>query len=52
MKPRTCTLGKRHKWQFVRNVKFAQVSMQSTSLSIRGLYKCACGETKHGNPEI
>lgn len=47
MKP--CTLGKRHKWEFVRNRVVTYKNARSTVLSMRGLYRCACGETKLGN---
>lgn len=52
MKP--CTLGKRHKWEFVKSVtsRKVRVSAQGTAvrLSLRGLYQCQCGEKKLGDP--
>ena len=50
MKP--CTLGKRHKWEFVRTVisQKVRVSAKGTTatLSMRGVYQCPCGEKKLG----
>ena len=43
-----CTVGKRHKWEFVRNVSEASFGCFHASFSLKGLYKCACGATKHG----
>lgn len=43
-----CTLGKRHKWNFVKNVTIERRSFTSIQISNRGLYKCECGERKYG----
>lgn len=44
--------GAKHSWSFVKNVSVG--SMQITSrgstgrFSLKGLYRCACGQTKYG----
>lgn len=44
-----CTHGKRHTWSFLRNVTEKRIySSGSIQLSLRGLYKCRCGEQKLG----
>lgn len=52
MKQKPCTIGAKHSWHFVRNVtlKSARISSTGTFVkySFRGLYKCACGESRHG----
>ncbi|QHJ83376.1 MAG: hypothetical protein [Bacteriophage sp.] len=42
-----CTIGKRHKWDFVKNVNLETRTFTSIHFSRKGLYKCACGETKY-----
>lgn len=44
-----CSNGARHKWEFVRNVTIKRQTLRTIELSNRGLYKCACGETKIGS---
>ena len=46
MKP--CTLGKRHRWQFVKNVVITRLNGRFGVISRRGLYRCECGQTKYG----
>lgn len=49
-KLRACTTGKRHKWEFSHN-RITQSGGPTTILiSKRGVYCCACGETKLGEP--
>lgn len=45
-----CTAGTRHKWQFVRNRIIQSGGPTSIHISKRGVYQCACGETKIGEP--
>ena len=51
MKP--CTLGKRHKWEFVKSITSQKVHLSAkgttVQLSMRGLYRCQCGEKKLGD---
>lgn len=47
-KPKPCTLGNRHSWQFRGNVTTTQRSGQTARISKRGIYRCACGARKHG----
>lgn len=43
-----CTLGNRHKWQFVKNMQITTQTINTATFSLKGLYKCACGATKYG----
>ncbi len=43
-----CTLGNRHKWEFIKNIQLHTYSKSSASICLKGLYKCGCGATKHG----
>jgi hypothetical protein len=51
-KTKPCTLGPKHKWQWVKNVTIKNVTISSrgTSMrvSLRGLYKCECGADRIG----
>ncbi|WP_169304622.1 hypothetical protein [Halopseudomonas bauzanensis] len=49
-KPRPCTLGKRHSWQYQQDVKITRVNGRSAQISLRGLYQCECGAKKYGGP--
>lgn len=50
-----CTLGRRHQWQFVRNITIVQQRSNAReavgTFSLKGLYKCACSAKKHGQPQ-
>ena len=47
--PTKCTLAPQHKWVFQRNVVSSKgVGGGVTKLSLRGKYRCACGETRIG----
>lgn len=52
-KMKKCTLGPRHKWDFVKNVtvRSENISMNRHSIHIgqKGAYKCACGAKKYGD---
>lgn len=50
MKP--CTIGKRHRWTFVRNVVTRYQSGRTVRLSQRGLYRCECGAAKYGEMDM
>jgi hypothetical protein len=50
MKP--CTLGKRHKWEFVHNQITETHGLTTVRISKRGVYRCACGVHKFGNPAV
>ena len=47
-----CSLGKKHRWEWVRDVTNKQIhmSMRGTTvkLSRRGEFKCACGAKRLG----
>lgn len=48
MKP--CTEGKRHKWVHTHNISTVHQTLRTTRFSLRGVYRCACGEKKIGAP--
>lgn len=52
VKIKDCTLGAKHKWEFVKNVTFISQSCGPSGtkahIRFRGKYKCACGEVKYG----
>lgn len=48
MKP--CTHGPRHKWTWLKNTTSGQIGGRGASFSLRGIYRCACGERKAGVP--
>lgn len=56
MSANPCSLGKRHKWEFVRNVTSSAITFRVVGsfarISKKGLYKCACGATKHGDARV
>lgn len=44
-----CTKAKHHKWLFFKNVTVKRFyASGSIQLSLRGLFKCRCGEEKLG----
>lgn len=47
-----CTNGARHKWEFVKNVREATMTVTARGtvgrFKLKGVYRCACGETKYG----
>lgn len=45
---RACTKGKRHRWQFLKNVISSTVGHGWARVSKKGLYRCDCGEGKYG----
>lgn len=47
-----CTIGKRHKWTFVNNQTVTSGTLTTIRLSLKGLYRCECGEKKFGEPEV
>jgi hypothetical protein len=47
---RACTTGKRHKWEFAHNRITQSGGPTTIRISKRGVYCCACGETKLGEP--
>lgn len=51
IKQKQCTLAPRHSWTFVTNVKFTRTSSgpggSRVSISLRGKYRCECGEVKY-----
>lgn len=47
-----CTVGQKHKWEFVKNVVVRTKTLRTIHLSNRGIYKCACGERKYGRAQF
>ncbi len=45
-----CTLGPRHKWEWITNTTRASVSATSIGVEYKGLYRCKCGATKYAEP--
>lgn len=51
----TCPIsGKRHAWTWIKNRANKSVTISSRGtrvhLSLKGLYRCECGEKKEGRP--
>lgn len=54
-KIKPCSLFKRHKWVWARNLNVTTTrryasGAASASITLKGRYLCACGETKLGAP--
>lgn len=53
-KPKPCTLGPKHKWTWLKNAKITMFTFggraSAGQLSLKGIYKCECGEKKTGQP--
>lgn len=47
---KACTIGKRHKWAFVKNVIMSTNGIRHATISERGIYRCECGVRKYGQP--
>lgn len=43
-----CTNGPRHTWSWVKNVANGQINGRGARFTLRGLYRCACGQQKAG----
>jgi len=54
-KIKPCTLAAKHKWEWVRDkeVKSGTFGPSGATLhiSLKGIYKCACGTAKYGEPK-
>lgn len=55
-KQKPCPLAAKHSWAFVANVKFTRSSYgpsgSRVSISLRGKYRCKCGEVKYAAAQI
>ncbi|WP_441280619.1 hypothetical protein [Tardiphaga sp. 862_B3_N1_1] len=49
-KPKPCTSGPKHQWAWLKNTTVTKGSMRQVHISLRGLYRCECGERKYGKP--
>lgn len=51
MKPKLepCTKGPKHKWEFVRNKEVMHSTPTTMSITLKGVYRCACGARKLGD---
>lgn len=56
-----CTLGPKHKWTWVRNFTQSSITYlsrgSSCRISLKGEYKCECGQTRvgqsnHNGPDL
>ncbi len=51
---KTCTVGEKHKWTFVKNgvrtTSTGGMGGGGMRISLRGLYRCECGATRVGQP--
>lgn len=51
MKIKPCTIEPKHKWEWKKDVTLTTApSPNMRILTARGLYRCACGEVKYGEP--
>jgi hypothetical protein len=48
MQNKSCTIGKRHKWEHLCNRVFTSGSGRYRTVSLRGVYRCECGAIKKG----
>lgn len=49
MKLQPCTLWRRHRWSFIKNVAYGvTLSSGAMRFSKRGVYRCECGAQKTG----
>ena len=49
-KIKPCTEGARHKWEHSYNIIKKYVNGSHATLSKKGVYLCACGAKKYGEP--
>lgn len=49
---RSCTIGKRHKWTWLKNATVTSGGHSQYRISQRGIYRCECGLRKYGEPKI
>ena len=49
---KSCTIGKRHKWSFVKNQVRTVYSGNFARIRKVGIYSCECGQRKIGQPDI
>ena len=56
MSIKPCNIGPRHKWAWVKNVSVGSLVHTSRGthgqFTLKGLYKCQCGQKKHGQPNL
>ena len=43
-----CTLGPRHKWNFLKNITTRYINGSSIRFTQKGVYACECGLKKYG----
>lgn len=48
MTSKPCTLGKRHKWVWFKNVETRSMTTHSIRIARKSKYRCECGATKIG----
>lgn len=47
-----CTIGKRHKWAWVKDKVVTSGGPSQYRISQRGIYRCECGARKYGEPKL
>lgn len=53
MSIKPCTIGPRHTWAWVKNFAASRmVSSNHGRVTLKGLYKCQCGQRKEGKPKM
>lgn len=48
MANKPCTLGKRHKWTWFKNVETQSMTTHSIRIARKSKYRCECGAIKLG----
>lgn len=51
MKAKPCTVAKRHKWVFDKNVERRYATPTTVRISFKGRYKCECGAVIYGEQQ-
>lgn len=46
-----CTIGKTHKWRWVKNFTTGTLTATSSSFTKKGWYRCECGAEKEGKSQ-
>lgn len=50
MSDKKCTVGKTHKWEWVKDVTLKTSPRPGyLKISAKGIFKCACGAAKYGS---
>lgn len=47
-----CTKAAKHSWDWSHNARVTTSTLHTKTLSLRGVYRCACGARKYGQPNL